>query len=74
MSIKIDNILKHYEEHRRVIIKMDRASGLRQVTITKGARHTNIIGSEPGGKLVNATMADVRAMLETNSIFIDSWS
>lgn len=74
MSIKVDNIIKHYEAKRRVIVKMDKASGYSSITITKGSRHTNIVGTIPGGKLVNATMADVRAMLETNSIYINSWS
>ena len=74
MSIKSENIIKHYSDKGRVVIKMDRASGYASITITKGWRGNNIVGTVPGGKLVNATISEVRAMLDANSIYIISWS
>lgn len=74
MSIKIENILKHYAVKGKVIVKLDRAAGYHQITINKSRSGNNVVGTIPGARLVNATMVDVRAMLETNSIYINSWS
>ena len=74
MSIKIDNILKRFEVKGKVIVKMDLACGYNQITLTRGVNGNIIVGTIPGGKLVSAAMADVRAVLEANALYINSWS
>ena len=74
MSIKAENIIKHLNAKGRVVIKMDKPSGFVSMTVTKVRNGNNVIGSTPGSRLVNATDADVRATLEANSIYINSWS
>ncbi|QAX92090.1 hypothetical protein vBSsoS008_083 [Shigella phage vB_SsoS_008] len=53
---------------------MDCSSGFISMTVTKTQNGNNVIGSTPGSRLINATDADVRATLEANSIYINSWS
>lgn len=74
MNSKANSIIKHYEAKGKVTIKLDRASGFNVITVTKGSRGNNIVGTVPGGKLVNASMPDIRAMLVENSIYINAWS
>ena len=74
MRIKVENIIKHLNAKGRVVIKMDKSSGFISMTVTKTRNGNNVIGSTPGLRLVNATDADVRATLEANSIYINSWS
>ncbi|WVX87275.1 hypothetical protein JFSRJRGV_CDS_0014 [Shigella phage phiL] len=74
MSIKVENIIKNLNSKGRVVIKMDKSSGFVSMTVTKARNGNNVIGSTPGSRLVNATDADVRATLEANSIYINSWS
>lgn len=74
MNSKANNIIKHYEAHGKVTIKLDRASGFNVITVTKGGLGNNIVGTIPGGKLVNASIPDIRAMLVENSIYINAWS
>lgn len=73
MSIKVENIITHLNAKGRVAIKMDKSSGFISMTVTKARNGNNVIGSTPGSRLVNATDADVRATLEANSIYINSW-
>lgn len=74
MSIKVENIINHLNAKGRVVIKMDNSSGFISMTVTKTRNGNNVIGRTPGSRLVNATDADVRATLESNSIYINSWS
>lgn len=74
MSIKVESIIKHLNAKGRVVIKMDKSSGFISMTVTKARNGNNVIGRTPGSSLVNATDADVRATLEANSIYINSWS
>lgn len=45
MSIKVDNVIKHLDLKGRVVVKLDRASGLISMTITKTPTGNNVIGS-----------------------------
>lgn len=74
MSIKVENIIKHLESKGRVVIKMDKSSSFISMTVTKTRNGNNVIGITPGSRLLNATGADVRATLEANLIYINSWS
>lgn len=73
MSIKVENIIKHLNAKGRVVIKMDKSSGFISMTVTKTRNGNSVIGIVPGSQLINATDADVRATLEDNSIYINSW-
>lgn len=72
MSVKINNVMRHLEAHGKVILKMDKASGFYQLTISKRADHY-VVGFQPGGKIAKANAADLKAMLIENSIYIESW-
>lgn len=72
MKAKTALILAHLDKNGKVTVKMDRASGFSVVTITKRAGGY-VIGTIPGGKLTRANVADLKAMLIANSIYIISW-
>ena len=74
MSIKVENIIKHLNAKGRVVIKMGKSSGFISMTVTKTRNGNSVIGSVPGSRLISATDADVRAKLDANSIYINSWS
>ncbi|WP_279027243.1 hypothetical protein [Gibbsiella quercinecans] len=73
MTIKISNIMKHYQAHGKVIVKLNPVSGTRMITVSKGARATNIVGVEPGGRLHRMTCEQVEELLEENRIYIEGW-
>lgn len=72
MNIKAENIIKHLERNGRVIIKMDSSSGIYQMVITK-RKNDYVVGEHPNGILRRATMADIRAALIANSVYIESY-
>ena len=72
MKAKTALILAHLDKNGKVTVKMDRASGFSVVTITKRARGY-VVGTIPGDKLTRANVADLKAMLIANSIYIINW-
>lgn len=74
MSIKVDNVIKHLEKTGSVKIKLDRASGLSQMTVNKRQKGNYVVGVHPGSRLAMMNLADLRAELIANSIYIESWS
>lgn len=72
MSIKIDNVIKHLHAHGKVILKMDQASGFYQLTITR-RMNDYVVGYQPGGKVARCNLADLKAMLIANSVYVESW-
>lgn len=73
MSVKIDNVIAHYNAHGRVVVKLDRSSGFSSITVTKRNGGGNIVGTVPGGKLISYTDSEVRNLLEANRIYVISW-
>ena len=69
---KTDSILAVLNAHGRVVLRMNRASGLTQITITK-SKGSYIIGTVPGGRLVQSSLAGVTLTLESNRMFIEAW-
>lgn len=69
---KTDSILAVLNAHGRVVLRMNRASCFTQVTITK-SKGRYIIGTVPGGRLVQSSLAGVTLTLESNSMFIEGW-
>lgn len=74
MSIKVNLILDHYASRGRVVVKMDRASGFKTITISKRPGNKNVVGTEPHGRLQNFSLADIRSTLEANSIYIEGYN
>ena len=72
MKAKTTLILAHLEKNGKVTVKMDRATGFSVVTITKRAGGY-VVGTIPGDKLTRANIADLKAMLIANSIYIINW-
>lgn len=70
---KTDSILAVLHANGRVILRMNRASGFTQITITKSKDHRYIVGTVPGGRLVPSSLAGVTLTLESNSMFIEGW-
>lgn len=69
---KTDSILAVLNAHGRVVLRMNRASGFIQITITK-SKGRYIIGTVPGGRLVQSSLAGVTLTLESNRMFIEAW-
>lgn len=70
--LKTDSILAVLNAHGYVVLRMNRASGFTQITITK-SRGRYIVGTVPGGRLIPSSLAGVTLMLESNSMFIEAW-
>lgn len=73
MNIKVNNVLAHLEKKGNVVIKMDRASGVSQMTISRRQKGNYVVGIHPGSKLALVNLADLKAELVANSIYIESW-
>lgn len=69
---KTDSILAVLHAHGRVVLRMNRASGFNQITITK-SKGRYIIGTVQGGLLVQSSLAGVTLTLESNRMFIEAW-
>lgn len=72
MNAKTNLILAHLENNGKVTIKLDRASGISTMTITK-RKSGFVVGTIPGDKLTAANLADIKATLIANSIYVESW-
>lgn len=69
---KTDSILAVLHANGRVVLRMNRASGFTQITITK-SNGRYIVGTVPGGRLVPSSLAGVTLTIESNSMFIEGW-
>lgn len=74
MSIKVENIMTHLKKHRRVTLNMARESGANKVVVSMASNGCCMQSSNFNSNLVNATLSDVRAFLQHNRMFINSWS
>lgn len=66
---KTDYILSVLNAHGRVVLRMKRASGFTQITITK-SKGRYIIGTVPGSRLIQSTLDGVTLTLESKRMFI----
>lgn len=69
---KTDSILAVLHAHGRVVLRMNRASGFTQITITK-SKGRYIVGTVSGSSLIPSSLAGVTLTLESNSMFIEGW-
>ena len=72
MKAKTALILAHLDANGKVTVKLDRASGLSTLTITK-RKGGYVVGTIPGDRLTSANLADIKATLIANSIYVESW-
>lgn len=47
MSVKAQNVVAHIESKGRAIIKLDRAAGVSQITITRREFNRYVVGTHP---------------------------
>ncbi|QBZ71328.1 hypothetical protein [Escherichia phage Jahat_MG145] len=71
-SIKVENILAAVKAHHRLIVRLDKTSGISQLTITEG-KGGYTVGIHPGGKLRKFSEAGLKEMLNEYSFYIQSW-
>lgn len=72
MKLKTESIMNIVKAHGKVVLKMDRASGFHQLTITR-VKTGYSVGEHPGGKIRRFTESDVYAMIDEMSMFIEKW-
>lgn len=73
MKLKTKSILNLVAAHGKVVLKMDRASGFHQLTITQ-RWNAFIVGEHPGGKLVKVSDIEMIEQLDDLAMFIEKWS
>ncbi|URC25594.1 hypothetical protein [Escherichia phage EC167] len=71
-SIKVENIMATVTAHHRVIVRLDKSSGINQLTITEG-KGGYTVGIHPGGKLRKFSEAGLKEMLNEYSFYIQNW-
>ena len=74
MSVKDQNVVARIEAKGRAIIKLDRAAGVSQFTITRREFDLYVVGTHPGSITRSLTRAEMVNLLNDNSIYINSWS
>lgn len=74
MSVKVQNLVAHIEAKGRAIIKLDRAAGVSQITITRREFDRYVVGTHPGSIIRSMTRAEMVGLLNDNSLYINSWS
>lgn len=72
MKIKTESIMKLVKANGKAVLKMDRASGFHQLTITK-IKTGYAVGEHPGGKIRRMAESDAYAMIDDLSFLIEKW-
>lgn len=73
MKLKTESIMNILKTHGRVVLKMDRASGFHQLTISK-VKGGYAVGEHPGGKIRRITEADAYALVDDLAFMINKWA
>lgn len=74
MKAKVSNVIAHLIKNGKVVVKMDRASGVSRITITKSHSGKYVLCiTPPANALKRLEVSEIRDLLEHNSIFIESW-
>lgn len=73
MKLKTKSILNVVDTHGKAVLKMDRASGLIQLTITKRG-NDYLIGEHHGGKIYKTDQKLLALQLDDFAMFINSWA
>lgn len=73
MKLKTESIMKLIKTNGRAVLKMDRASGFNQLTITK-VKGGYAVGEHPGGRIKRMTESDVYALIDDLAFLIEKWA
>lgn len=73
MNCKVMGILALVQKKGRCVVRLDKASGLTQITITKRTGDRYVVGTVPGSRIVNMNEAEVIATLEGSRVYIEKW-
>lgn len=73
MKLKTESIMNILKTHGKIVLKMDRASGFHQLTITK-VKGGYAVGEHPGGKIRRITEADAYALVDDLAFLIEKWA
>lgn len=73
MKLKTKSILNVVDAHGKAVLKMDRASGLIQLTITKRG-NDYLVGEHPDGKIYKTDQKLLALQLDDFAMFINSWA
>lgn len=73
MKLKTESIMNIVKSNGKVVLKMDRASGFHQLTISK-VKSGYAVGEHPGGRIRLFTESDVYAMVDDLSFLILKWA
>lgn len=73
MKLKTKSILNVIDTHGKAVLKMDRASGLIQLIITKRG-NDYLVGEHPGGKIYKTDQKLLALQLDDFAMFIEKWS
>lgn len=72
MKLKTESIMNIVKTHGKVVLKMDRASGFFQLTITR-VKSGYAVGEHPGGKIRRMTESDAYALVDDLAFLIEKW-
>ena len=73
MNCKVMGILALVQKQGRCVVRLDKASGMTQVTITKRPNGAFAVGTVPGARIVAMNEAQVSLLLTENRMFIEKW-
>lgn len=73
MKLKTESIMNILKTHGKIVLKMDRASGFHQLTITK-VKGGYAVGEHPGGRIRRITEADAYALVDDLAFLIEKWA
>ncbi|UCR74518.1 hypothetical protein KL3_00053 [Klebsiella phage KL3] len=73
MNCKVMGILALVEKKGRCVVRLDKASGMTQITITKRPNGAFAVGTVPGSRVVAMNEMQVSVLLTDNRIFIEKW-
>lgn len=73
MNCKVMGILALVEKKGRCVVRLDKAAGMTQITITKRPNGSFAVGTVPGHRIVPMNEMQVSLLLIENRIYIEKW-
>ena len=73
MNCKVMGILALVAKKGRCVVRLDKASGMTQITITKRANGAFAVGTVPGSRVVAMNEMQISVLLTDNRVYIEKW-
>lgn len=73
MNCKVMGILALVEKKGRCVVRLDKAAGMTQITITRRPNGAFAVGTVPGSRIVAMNEMQVSVLLTNNRIYIEKW-